>query len=420
MEVDRSAYMLIAFWVAMLSLAVASIDLVYVPFMQRDTLNGVDDYLTALSAITLATLWLSSQYRPRQLLDTIALTIVAGSVASSFFALAGLWVDTKPVGYYFWAGVDADGSLQTNSVAVGALSNGRVTGIFNQPAEAGICYSLGAFAVVYMLSRSRTLAARITLLLSLAVITVGGFMSISKVFILIGLPAAVIQLLRTRVAVNKLLFIVLSPPLAVLFVIRPLAGKWSGASRLAMFFDRLEARPNGTVSTVTSGRWGNNTQGGIAPAFSEAMHISPWFGLGSGGTVGTPYDSVWLEVVIVGGLIGLGLTMCIMVAILARLFSKRPARPPEVQALGLSLVILVVLGSFGMTVLTANRTAVCLWLLLVPTLFARWPGVEAAPGTKGKLIGGAPREVLDRQRLLNGVQGIAGSDRQGTGSAVGG
>ena len=387
-SVDPSAYKLIALWIVMLSFALVTVNLVYVPFMRRQTFNGIDDYLEALCAMTLATLWLCHHYPPRRLLDTIAAVVILGAVGSGIFGLVGMWVDTKPLGYYFWEGVQADSDLQRKAGAVVSLSNGRVTGLFNLPAEAGIGYSLGAFAAVYLLARSRSAAGRIILLVSLVIITVGGLISVSKIFILVGIPAAIIQLLCTRVAVNKLLLIVLSPPLVALFVIRPLSGQWGGSSNFEIFLDNLKSRPRGTLNTFTAGRWGHDPQGSVLPSWSKVLHISPWFGLGAGGNVGAPYDSVWLQVICVGGLVGVGLAVCVMLILLWRLLSRRPARPPEVQALGRSLVFLVIFGSFGMTILTANRVAVCLWLLLIPTLFSIWPVAGAEPVAKTSLDGG--------------------------------
>jgi len=373
---ERSANVLIGLWSALLLLAVVNIGRVHVPFPQLSPLSGIDDFLGAICAISLATIWMSRRYTPRRMLDTAAVATVAGTVGSGLFALASLWFDTKPIGYHFWDGSRPTSDQATLPISVAALGNGRVTGIFNQPAEAGIGYSLGAFAVVYLLTVTRRASIRATLLASLAVILAGGFMSISKIFILVGLPVAVVQFFYSRATIGRVLIFALSQFLFIQFALKPLVGRWQGAFGLTSFFEVLRNRPNGTLNTITAGRWGS-PGGGITSAWSTAMHISPWFGLGAGGSVGTPYDSLWLQVLVVDGLLGVGITCLILLVLLVRLCVERRRRPPEVQALGLSLVLLIFLGSTGMTVFTANRASVCLWMLTVPSLLAAWAPVRS-------------------------------------------
>src|SRR5699024_551510 len=69
------------------------------------------------------------------------------------------------------------------SVAENAMRMGRFTGIFNSPAEAGTMYSIAAVLAVWVYSH------RLVIMYCLVtLITLGGVLSVSKVFLLIGLP----------------------------------------------------------------------------------------------------------------------------------------------------------------------------------------------------------------------------------------
>ncbi|THJ52760.1 hypothetical protein E7Y31_18590 [Candidatus Frankia alpina] len=99
-------------------------------------------------------------------------------------AVLGLAADLSPILAAFWGGEGLGGQ----SVAVLATGDGRLSGVFNQPVEAGAAYCLALFAAVHLLSRPERGRDRpVVLALVVLPILVGGVLCVSKIFLLCGL-----------------------------------------------------------------------------------------------------------------------------------------------------------------------------------------------------------------------------------------
>jgi O-antigen ligase len=91
--------------------------------------------------------------------------------------------------------------------------------------------------------------------------------------------------------------------------------------------------------------------------------VNPWAGFGVGG-LATPYDSLWLQVLVLSGIMGLVL-MCAALATLGwRWLRLRAVTAPAERSLAGSVLILTVITSFGFPTLTANRGGILAWLIL--------------------------------------------------------
>lgn len=325
------------------------------PWPSGSTLAGLDN--VALPMAVMIVIWLTARADAAPQLLTLACRLIAYLAAvNGCVAIASLRVDLTPVLSQFW-----DGTLG-QSVAERAALLGRVSGIINQPAEAGLLYGLAGVAACYVWSHRPG-----RLYLALIPIVVGGVLSVSKIFLLCGLPLIMWQVWRMRSGGSRiaLLFIALGTTFGL--VQTGLAGSWIGMDYLTRLID-----PAGDagVNHFTAGRMGNgSTLIHIVDGVAEA---SPWFGMGAGG-LQVPYDNGWVEAFVVAGVVGAICYTLVLVALfaLARLECDR-----ERRGLLYSVAILATVGSLGIPVLTANRVSTLTWVVIALAVLSA-SGVEA-------------------------------------------
>ena len=146
-------------------------------FERGSVLSGVDNVVGPLAVMLLV--W--GTVRPAAasgLLNTASRLIAVAMAVNGILAIAMTRVDLAPYLRRFWA-VGSDGF----TVAANAATLGRVSGVFNQPAEAGLAYGIAGLAACYVW---RERPGRLYLVL--IPIILGGLLSVSKVFIFGGLP----------------------------------------------------------------------------------------------------------------------------------------------------------------------------------------------------------------------------------------
>ena len=247
-------------------------------------------------------------------------------------------------------------SGQLTSVAAYAAQNGRYTGIFDQPAEAGIAYGVALLCVIW-LARRGVIRLPMTVLAGVLV-AVGGVLTLSKVFLLVAVPVAVLTVLRgparTRVVLGT------SAMAAVLWAVGSagLLPAW----RLGGVALGSLAHPGGSLAAQYSGgRYGSG--GTLGPVASDVLHAAPWTGFGAGG-LAKAYDSLWLEVLVVSGVLGVILAVAMLVMLAWRWLRLRGRLAiPEWHLAG-GVLALAAGASLGLPSLTANRAGTLLWLII--------------------------------------------------------
>ena len=235
-----------------------------------------------------------------------------------------------------------------STVAERAATMGRFSGLFNQPAEAGVAYGLGGLAACYAW-RYRPL--RVYLLL--VPIIIGGFLCVSKVFILGAMPLILWQAWRLKR--GKLTLLLISG-VALLGVVQTgFVQQWSGLAFLTRLF-----RPYNQdwISLYSAGRFGTGAT--LTAVTDEVTRINPWFGFGAQG-LQVAYDSGFVEALVLGGLVGATLYGLTLIAILLMARTDRDAaRRGFLTTVG----IFAAGASLGVPALTANRAGSLLWLLV--------------------------------------------------------
>lgn len=276
-------------------------------------------------------------------------TLVIMLSLNTIFIIISMFTDITQIGSLFW------GSGDDTSVAYKAMTNGRYSGVFNQPMEAGIAYSIGLFTWLYLSEKVNTLKLKYVIVLFLMVI--GGLVSVSKIFLLGGLLLFFIGVLFNK-KIWKLISHLTFWALTVGTITYHFLFKtWSGLNYLLRFFNSNDS----FLTLVTAGRVGENSN--LTKYYNNVWNESPIFGRGFGGT--EVYDSGFFYFFAVGGIIGLFtlISMMLFLVYLGLKLLKRQRFSSELR-LFLLLTILILFSNIGAPVFTINRSSTVLWVFL--------------------------------------------------------
>ncbi|MDQ6949534.1 MAG: hypothetical protein M3256_25615, partial [Actinomycetota bacterium] len=185
-------------WLALLAvIAVATLGAPadYGRYSPKSVVGGSAAFMLPLALMGLTSYW-SCLAASREILQTIAIVVVTAMSVNTILSLYCLYRGSILVlGFlpHFWT----SGIEGSSSVASLAFQNGRYTGIFNQPAEAGAAYGIALFCLIYLVQiEPRSHAVRLIFFGTL--IALGGTLSVSKVFLLGALPIVLVLLVQDR------------------------------------------------------------------------------------------------------------------------------------------------------------------------------------------------------------------------------
>lgn len=337
---------------------------------------GLDNAILPLATMTVAGVW--TRLLPVPVLLRVTSWVVVGAMAING-ALALLTsfvgVDSLPLLPRFWA---AGGSGITVAELAGQL--GRYSGIFNQPAEAGVAYCLAAFCLIYLM-RSGTGVPRRVWVAAWVLIIVGGLMTLSKVYVLGGVLISAVLILtrrphRASLSASAVVTVLVMSALGAVGWL----GTW-GASGMFGWYVLSVRAGDSWAYTLSAGRFGSSGEehagmgmggsgtddlsqpGGLMELGHAVLKDHPWFGLGADGAA-VSYDSTWIEAIIVAGSVGAALLVAVHVVLLVRWIRLRSSLSREEWRLAAAVVILAWGSSFGMPSLTGNRESSLMWILL--------------------------------------------------------
>ncbi len=348
-------------------------------------LAGLDNLV--LPVVVLVSVWtlLAAGADRRRLLTVTCRVVVLAMCANAVIAYWSQVHDLTPLLSRFWDNTVPVADASTGTVAGRAAQLGRYTGAFNQPAEAGEMYGIALLAAIYLyLDRSVKLAV------SGILISVGGILTVSKIFLLVGLPVGVWQVLREPAQrVRRLTLLITGILTLVTLALFRVAPTWIGGDFLTRLLHPEEAK--GLLDLYTGGRLGGSSS--LREVTVAVLDNSPWFGFGAGG-LSAPYDNGWVEALCVAGVVGATIYTATLL-VLAATWIRRHIRMDLAEArLSGGLVVVAVAASVGLPALTANRVATIIWLLLGLSLLApslteglsdRWQHKRLVPQWPGGL-----------------------------------
>ncbi len=311
-------------------------------------------------------------------LKVAAWIIIILLALNAILSIATIFIDTWSIVRWFLRG---DNFLET--VWGRSLTNGRYLGIFNQPFEAGLAYSVGLLLWAYLLLKQK---AGSFLLSNVGILLIaGGLLSISKVFLLGGIPAAILFAVwgldthrAKRLGGAFILFVIVT---GLLTSFR----RWVGAQYLLQLFDYKRVSKVGALSLYSGGRLGNQSSF-VGHLFRLVWEVSPLVGFGFG--VNFALDNAYLEFFYQGGLIALTIYLGIL-TILGLSFFRRLASGLIEAKMALLLVALVIFAGFGAPVLTINRSSILVWVVLITLMFLLWSAKPSKTMTPADKTAGA-------------------------------
>ncbi|WP_124771942.1 hypothetical protein [Micromonospora inaquosa] len=308
--------------------------------------GGYDSLLLPLAVVLVLAMLVGSGANPAALLRSVCIVTVWAMAANTVVAIYSISSNSTTVLALFRLFGEGE------SVADRAERMGRYSGIFNQPAEAGLLYSVALLAAIYLY---RDHIPKFTV--SVAALTIGGTLSVSKIFLLVGAPIALAQILLVPGRRRRMWSLALTAVSVGLLTQLDVLERWDGRDFLLRLLPG--AGQGDQVTLYTAGRFGEHSS--LNEVVGAAFDISPMTGAGVRG-LQLPYDNGWVEALVIAGVIGVVLHTALLAALFVGWLHGRSARPESVLAGG--LVLAVVGASFGLPAITANRCATIVWLLL--------------------------------------------------------
>ncbi len=326
-------------------------------------LGGLDNLLLPIAVILIVWQWLRWLDRNSiiRLVSIVTILALALNCALALLQMYGLMPDG--VLEKFWsaeAGISADDSGAVGAVGFLAVSSGRYSGIFNQPAEAGIAYSIGLVACLWLATREgvkQSHLRNVVLVICFIFILVGGLLTVSKV-LLIGAPLGLLAF--STIAIRRV-WAGIVPVALVLgagaLIAAPNVQEWPMVASIQRTFgyDSLN------INSLTAGRLGSDGQ--LQQNWDIVLEHQPLFGFGlAGADYGS--DSLWSAMFAYAGAIGLAAASAIFLILLLRIPAARAYLGTPEIALAVAVLIIVFGASLGIPSLTANREATLVWLFL--------------------------------------------------------
>jgi len=319
------------------------------PYNAGSLLGGYDNLLAPIAVMLL--IWSTVAAADAATVLTMVTKVLSIAIAvNGVLAIVATRIDLAPILSSFWTSAAETGSTAENAAALG-----RFGGIFNQPVEAGLMHGIGGIAAIYAWHHRPVL-----LMLLVSVITLGGLISVSKVFILGGIPAILIYWFWSQRG-GKKIFTFFGLGLAALAVLQSgIIDQWSGANYLGRLF---AVQDGDFLAFYSAGRYEDESQ--VSRVIGHALESSPIVGVGAGGWQ-VPYDSAIVESLVTGGVLGLAMYAAIIIGMLTII----PKLSGHERMFAFTLTVITVAGAAGFSPFTANRTGTVLWLLIALLVLA--------------------------------------------------
>lgn len=316
------------------------------PYANGSPIAGLDNLALPLAVLALTAALVAAGADRMALARTVCVVTVWAMVVNALLAVSAV-VGAAPylAAFHNMSGIE--------SVSDRAEQMGRYSGLFNQPAEAGTVYSIALIAAIYLYRRRPVLLTLIG-----TALTVGGILTVSKVFLLVGLPVTVWQ--AVRVTGNRTQRVaVIAAAVLVMWVAAgsQLLPEWGGQDFLLRL---LPSADQNAVELYSGGRFGSDAT--LTAAVEAVLATSPTLGFGAGG-LQVAYDNGWVEALAVAGVVGVAIHTAIL-AVLVGAWWRQRAVDVDLSRFSAGLITIVIGASFGVPALTVNRVATVGWLLL--------------------------------------------------------
>ena len=234
------------------------------------------------------------------------------------------------------------------------LTTGKFAGVFDQTFIVGFVYSLGLLIWVYLYKNNQEYSLKNPIFLIL--ILIGGVMSFSKVFLVIGAPLFLIFLGFNR---SLIFFIFIIFALFSMLLIYPnLFELVSDYKAMNYIFRLLTGFSGDFLNIYTSSRLGSDSA--VIEGIIYIISSKPLFGFGYGSIETSDFS--FYEIVSLGGLMGLFAYTFLLLILITPIFNFRSFRDKYFYGLFLSLTYI---SSLAAPIFTANRVSILIWFIIV-------------------------------------------------------
>ena len=287
----------------------------------------------------------------------ILICLVFGCIVVSFIIFYQGFIGPPSWLNYFLPG---DATFQSKgTVAERAFRSARYTGIFSSPLEAGLYMSVGLLLSAYLVVNNYK---KILGYYGLIFISFGGLMSVSKVMI-VGIILTVLFLLWNLKKRNylKICFIFIFFSLLVFILNTIYLDYFEPLKNIQKYYPWNWNEDTDVLKLLTAKRFSNNEEGTLIIKFRENPMI---FGGGfrNYGTV----DSAFLEVWLIGGVIGLLLLSLILIYPIYKGWRNKKFIDGKLMFF---LGLLFTIASIGAPAITKNRVSIVYFIILSVLIF---------------------------------------------------
>jgi len=369
---DRNILMLYALFIMLFLITIlVTVSSNYHPSF-RKVIADSENYIQPIALIAL-TFHCIKNLQANELLSVLEMiirTIIIILSLNALLAASSIYFGTWMIDF-FNVGGEYEGGYR--SVAAGAATQGRFSGIFNQPFEAGVAYGSCLLLIVLLqILRVNTIHIRTSrrfLNLGLLFVFLGGFLSVSKVFFPLAIFVVLLFLYLNKNRFIKMLFskravinLVLFYVPAFVFVVY-IFDNWSGLNYLLRLVNFIGADVD-VIELFTAGRFSytDSGQSVVADKLSD-INLIVGYGLGS---IQAP-DNAYLEILFFGGIIGL-LNYIFILFVLVYFSIKGYYNHPVLARYLLSLTLFIAFASVGAPIFGINRSNYFIIIPLVITI----------------------------------------------------
>ena len=326
------------------------------PYQFGSTLAGIDNFTLPIVALLVAWMLVGPTGDPHRLLRAICATVVWAMILNSFVEI---WTVASPgsLDLTMFHGRETLDLPGAERLAI----MGRYCGIFAQPTDAGFMYSIALLCAVYLYRNRAMIFA-----LSATLLGIGGTLTVSKIFLLVGLPIVLWQTFRAPDGRHRRLVLVLCVPMVVWIAAHTgIAPHWAGKDYLLRLMPR---NGSNTIELYTAGRLGSSSS--LSGAIDAVLAVAPVGGIGVQG-ISVAYDNGWIEALVISGLIGVAAYTIVLVLLIGAWFRNRSQVSQAASSLAGGVAFISAGASVGTPALTANRCGTIIWLIFGIVLLSR-------------------------------------------------
>ena len=354
-----SLFVFITIWTQVVTIGGVPAGVVYSNRTQMDEFSALENYLEIIIIIFVSAEMLRAvDYESlEKLFSRVAFIIIAFMGLNALLSVGSIFFDTSAITSLFVR--DAGGAA--NQIIEITAEGGRKSGIFGFPATAGVAYSLALLLWTYTVRCQKRISFHSLLVGFLLII--GGTITISKTFMLGGLPLFFIYWLlpgRKNPRLTGSILFLLASGCALIYV---LIENWVGASIIAdLFTDDANYSIASRFFHFVQIRYGISDDLEVTGIFPYLWEVSPVQGLGF--AYWRVIDSAYLQYFMQGGAVSLFLYL-LFIATLAILGAIEWRNGNENGKLLTLFSVLLLLAGIGAPVLTSSRVNILFIVIIV-------------------------------------------------------